>query len=287
MNIDKIYHSKPQNERYLKHSYVSQRTSGLNCIKNLRVERFKKLSSRSGSPCQKIVKNTHNTRQELLNKSMLYSTINLNSQIKKFESTENEWKKLKQNMKSSIQLNDLSYKNTLKNKTSITPSFITNKEKPKILSENESKKLMKAIIDAKLCLDNLRPSNKRMNNKKNNLKKGISKSILLNFVESSKDNEKQINHSPEEIDLCDETGISKPNDTIRPMDFLNKSNSAIYSRNKVKENLNILGNYYPYNSSNKIGLTNKIKKIAIIGERTHHISKRMRPHGSYLNKAIN
>lgn len=206
---------KPPEKAHVQHSRP---------IKNLKIERFKRLSSRSCSPSEELqLKSRQDT--SLLNRSMLNTTVSIshtaNSQLEKFESTENEWKKIKEGMRDSMNLKNSLVRSSI-NKyslsyvTSVSPAF-------------------GAAKNSKFTRDSNNLLHKRRGEK---VKKSRVKNVTMMFSESSEDQ----SNVAEELSPCSEASIAKPKETLKPISFFSKPNTRLNSlpRLKAKENNNPL-----------------------------------------------
>eukprot|EP00826_Nyctotherus_ovalis_P008965 TRINITY_DN12333_c0_g1_i1.p1 TRINITY_DN12333_c0_g1~~TRINITY_DN12333_c0_g1_i1.p1 ORF type:complete len:244 (+),score=30.22 TRINITY_DN12333_c0_g1_i1:139-870(+) len=200
--------------------YRSQRAC-VKSIRNLRIERFKKLSSRSNSP------DTIQSKSRLpFVRNKAISSANLVQQIRKFLSTENEWKLLKQNMLRS-ERDDV--KNlTQKCYVSYQPNENSILIPRKALTLHDSNKLVKAIKDAKSCLASLKKSHGKQNSIHLKSKPLLLSESIKNFIKAA-----------EELSPCKESSIMQPNESIRPLSFFDKRKNA-NKRVNHKENCNLL-----------------------------------------------
>jgi len=211
-------------------SYRSQRAKKKISIKikDLKVERFKKLSSRSNSPNDP---NLLKSKLPFLRNKM---GANIIQQIKKFRSTENEWKQLKQNvLKCDKDVKNLTQKCYVSYQPNENSSALMNKG----LTQYDFNKLTRAIKDAKSCLATLKlsqspntyPSEQR------------EEDIYLDLSDSSEN----IKSGSEELSPCKESSIARPNESIKPLGFFNKREKL--NKKAHKENLSIQNKIF-YNS---------------------------------------
>ena len=147
------------------------------------------------------------------NFSEMDSTADINSQLMTFELTETQWKKLKKNMANPTEKINLQRKNS--ERRLVMSSRMCSRSRLRgmnmiLTNANSSINEQKNLIDKKFNIESVKAKENKIAERMVWSSKQLTKSIIF-----------------EELSPCDEISINTPNETKKPVNFLNKENSNI------------------------------------------------------------